>query len=123
MERKCGRSLWSEQGFFGILFLQFCRSVYTLCLFGMSASVQVCLCVCRLSCFNELTQAQHALLRGGLNWFSLFLSCRHRCANTGLNHVVRVSNHMQKWKQNYRVDWDATDGRNGGFQRTMWEIL
>ena len=26
-------------------------------------------------------------------------------------------------RQNYRVDWDATDGRNGGFQRTVWEIL
>ena len=23
----------------------------------------------------------------------------------------------------YRVDGDATDGRNGGAQRTVWEIL
>ena len=23
----------------------------------------------------------------------------------------------------YRVDWDATDGRNGGAQQTVWEIL
>ena len=36
------------------------RSVYTLCLFGVSASFQVCLCVGRLSCFNALTQGHHA---------------------------------------------------------------
>ena len=30
---------------------------------------------------------------------------------------------MAKWHQKYRVDWDATDGRNGGAQRTVWEIL
>ena len=30
---------------------------------------------------------------------------------------------MVKWQQKYRVDWDATDGRNGGGRRTMWEIL
>ena len=28
-----------------------------------------------------------------------------------------------KWQQQYRVDWDATDGRNGGAQRTVWEVL
>ena len=28
-----------------------------------------------------------------------------------------------KWQLKYRVDWDATDGRNGGAQRTVWEIL
>ena len=28
-----------------------------------------------------------------------------------------------KWQQKYRDDWDATDGRNGGAQRTVWEIL
>ena len=28
-----------------------------------------------------------------------------------------------KWQQRYRVDWDATDGRNGGAQQTVWEIL
>ena len=28
-----------------------------------------------------------------------------------------------KWQQKYRVDWDATDGRNGGAQRTVWEVL
>ena len=39
------------------------------------------------------------LLRGGVECFSFFLSCCHRRANTGLNHVVRVSNHMQKKKQ------------------------
>ena len=31
-----------------------------LCLFGMSASFQVCLCVGRLSCSNAVTRAQHA---------------------------------------------------------------
>ena len=30
---------------------------------------------------------------------------------------------MAKWWQKYRVDWDATDGRNGGAQRTVWGIL
>ena len=34
-----------------VAFLQFCRSV---------CSFQVCLCVGGLSCFNALTQAQHA---------------------------------------------------------------
>ena len=28
-----------------------------------------------------------------------------------------------KWQLKYRVDWDATDGRNGGAQQTVWEIL
>ena len=27
-----------------------------------------------------------------------------------------------KWQQKYRVDWDVTDGRNGGAQRTVWEM-
>ena len=26
-------------------------------------------------------------------------------------------------EQRCRIDWDATDGRNGGAQRTVWEIL
>ena len=26
-----------------------------------------------------------------------------------------------KWHQRYRIEWDATDGRNGGAQRTVWE--
>ena len=30
---------------------------------------------------------------------------------------------MVKWKQKDRVEWDATDGRNGGAQRTVWEVL
>ena len=30
---------------------------------------------------------------------------------------------MAKLQQKYRVDWDATDGRHGGAQRTVWEIL
>ena len=37
-------------------------------------------------------------LWGGLNNCSFFLSCSHRRANTGLNHVVRVSNHMKNQK-------------------------
>ena len=28
---------------------------------------------------------------------------------------------VAKWQQKYRVQWDATDGRNGGAQRTVWE--
>ena len=30
---------------------------------------------------------------------------------------------VSKWQQKYRVDWDATDGRNEGAQRTVWEVL
>ena len=30
---------------------------------------------------------------------------------------------MAKRQQKNRVDWDATDGRNGGAHRTVWEIL
>ena len=30
---------------------------------------------------------------------------------------------VAKWQQKYRVDWDATDGRNGGAQRSVWEVL
>ena len=30
---------------------------------------------------------------------------------------------VAKWQQKYRVDWDAADGRNGGAQQTVWEIL
>ena len=30
---------------------------------------------------------------------------------------------VAKWQQKYRVDWDARDGRNGGAQQTVWEIL
>ena len=26
---------------------------------------------------------------------------------------------VAKWQQKYRVDWDATDGRNGGAQRAV----
>ena len=30
---------------------------------------------------------------------------------------------VAKWQQKYRVDWNATDGRNGGAQQKVWEIL
>ena len=30
---------------------------------------------------------------------------------------------VAKWQQKYRVECDTTDGRNGGAQRTVWEIL
>ena len=30
---------------------------------------------------------------------------------------------MVKWHQRYRIEWDATDGRNGGAPRTDWEML
>ena len=30
---------------------------------------------------------------------------------------------MVKWQQKYRVDWDTTDGRNGGAQRAVFEKL
>ena len=28
---------------------------------------------------------------------------------------------VAKWQKKYRVDWDATDGRNGGAQQTVWD--
>ena len=30
---------------------------------------------------------------------------------------------VAKWQQKHRVDWDATDGRNGGAQRPVGEIM
>ena len=30
---------------------------------------------------------------------------------------------MAKWHHKYRIEWDAADGRNGGAQCTVWEIL
>ena len=30
---------------------------------------------------------------------------------------------VAKWQQKYRVHWDATDGRNGGADRTLLELL
>ena len=30
---------------------------------------------------------------------------------------------VARWQQKYRVDWNATDGRNGGGQQTVWEML
>ena len=30
---------------------------------------------------------------------------------------------VAKWQQKYRAKWDATDGRNGGAQRTVWEVF
>ena len=30
---------------------------------------------------------------------------------------------VAKWQQKYRVDWDAADGRNGGAQHTVWDML
>ena len=30
---------------------------------------------------------------------------------------------VAKWQQKCRVAWDATDGRNGGAQQTVWVIL
>ena len=30
---------------------------------------------------------------------------------------------VAKWQQKYHVEWDATDDRNGGAQRTVWENL
>ena len=28
-----------------------------------------------------------------------------------------------RWQQRYRAGWDASDGRNGGAERTVWETL
>ena len=32
---------------------------------------------------------------------------------------------MEKWRERerHRVQWDATDGRNGGAERTAWETM
>ena len=29
---------------------------------------------------------------------------------------------VAKWQYKYRIGWDATDGRKGGAQRSVWEI-
>ena len=49
--------------------------------------------ILELRIFQFVDVVRSTLLRGGLNCFSL-LSCSYRRANTGLNHVVRVSNHF-----------------------------
>ena len=33
------------------------------------------------------------------------------------------SGEVAKWRLKYRVDWSVTDGRNGGAQQTVWEML
>ena len=30
---------------------------------------------------------------------------------------------VAKWQQKYRLEWDATNGRNRGAQRTVWEVF
>ena len=30
---------------------------------------------------------------------------------------------VAKWQQRYRIEWDATEDRSGGAQRTVWKIL
>ena len=30
---------------------------------------------------------------------------------------------VAKWQHKYRFEWDTTDGRNGGAERTVWETL
>ena len=30
---------------------------------------------------------------------------------------------VAKWQHKDRIEWDTTDGRNGGAQRTVWETL
>ena len=49
-------------------------------------------------------------------------------ASVPLHFCVRWCEYMRapevaKWQQRYWIDRDATDGRNGGAQRTVWEIL
>ena len=34
-----------------------------------------------------------------------------------------IAPEVAKWQQKYLVEWDATDERNGGAQRTVWEVL
>ena len=43
-------------------------------------------------------------------------------AESGGPNVMRRPE-VAKWQQKFRVDWDATDGRNGGAQRRVWEVL
>ena len=89
VERLCGRFLWSEQACW-YLFFNFVV-VCTPCAFlEMSASFPVCLCVCRLSCFNALTQAEHALMRGGSNCFKKWVTKWSKREITGLNDDKEV---------------------------------
>ena len=65
----------------------------TLCLFGMSVSRRFQTCPC-VSCIVRRSQRCFVLSNCYGAHFSWIFSS-HRRANTGLNHVVRVSNPMQ----------------------------
>ena len=45
------------------------------------------------------------------------------CADVDVNPLVRRAQEVTKWQQKYRVDWDATDDRNGGAHQRILEIL
>ena len=45
------------------------------------------------------------------------LSCQ------GQSGVRLASTYCAERQQRYRIDWDATDGRSGGAQRSVWEML
>ena len=37
--------------------------------------------------------------------------------------VIRWWEWLRAWQERHRIGWDATDGRNGGAGRTVWETL
>ena len=37
--------------------------------------------------------------------------------------VLKKAPEVANWHQRHRIEWDAIDGRNGGAQRTVWEML
>ena len=51
-----------------------------------------------------------------LNWFNILFWCSHRRGNTGLNHVVRVPNHMQN--KTTSVGDAIRSGLGGGANRS-----
>ena len=49
---------------------------------------------------------------------------RTDCADADVRTLVESieTTEVAKWQLKSRVDWDATDGRNGRAQQTVWEI-
>ena len=57
---------------------------------------------------------------------TIFFLMPKNCAHANVHSLVGSPERapvVAKWQQKYLIDWDATDGRNGGVQQTVWEIL
>ena len=45
------------------------------------------------------------------------------CADADVGGKPLRAPEAAKWQPKYRVDWDATDCRNGAAEQTVWETL